>query len=47
MTQEDPDLALIRRRQRSRSIIMGVLLGAFALLTFLIAMAKITGAQAQ
>jgi hypothetical protein len=36
----------IRRRQRSRSIIMALLLGAFALLAFLIAMAKITSGQA-
>ena len=35
----------VRRRQRSRSIILALLLGSFALLTFLIAMAKITGAQ--
>ena len=35
----------VRRRQRSRSIILALLLGAFAVLTFLIAMAKITGAQ--
>jgi hypothetical protein len=33
----------VRRRQRSRSIIMALLLGSFAILTFLIAIAKITG----
>ena len=35
----------VRRRQRSRSIVLALLLGSFAVLTFLIAMAKITGAQ--
>ncbi|MDB5695934.1 MAG: hypothetical protein JWN21_1477 [Sphingomonas bacterium] len=40
------DEELVRRRQRSRSIIMAVLLGSFALLTFLIAMAKITAGHA-
>ncbi|HEU0045707.1 hypothetical protein [Sphingomonas sp.] len=37
------DEDLVRRRQRSRNLILALLLGAFALLTFLIAMAKITG----
>ena len=32
---------LIRARQRSRAIVMGVLLGAFAILVFAITIAKI------
>jgi uncharacterized membrane protein (DUF485 family) len=49
MIDEDPKLfhEEVRRRQRSRAIITALLLGSFALLTFLIAMAKITAGQAQ
>jgi hypothetical protein len=39
------DEDLVRRRQKSRNLILALLLGSFALLTFLIAMAKITGGQ--
>ena len=38
MTQEDE---IIRRRQRERSRIMALLLGAFAILLFFITVAKI------
>jgi len=40
----DPVTAEIRRRQRARSIVLGVLLGAFAILLYLITIARI-GAQ--
>ncbi|WP_164523477.1 hypothetical protein [Sphingomonas sp. S-NIH.Pt15_0812] len=39
MTPEEQDL--VRRRQRSRAIVMAVLLGAFVLLVFGISIAKI------
>jgi len=39
MTPDEQDL--VRRRQRSRAIVMAVLLGAFVLLVFGISIAKI------
>ena len=39
MTPDEQDL--IRRRQRSRAIVMGVLLGGLVLLIFAISIAKI------
>ena len=39
MTPEDEDL--IRRRQRSRAIVMGLLLGGLALLIFFITLSRI------
>ena len=44
MTPEDPMIgdAEIRRRQRSRAIVMGVLLGLFAILVFAITIAKMS-----
>lgn len=48
MTPFDPDpQELIRRRQRGRSIVMAVLLGALVVLIFGIAIAKIRGGMAQ
>ena len=40
MTPEDPTLAEIRRRQRSRAIIMAVCLFAFVILVYFISIAK-------
>ena len=40
----DPLTREVRRRQRSRAIVMGVLLGAFAILLYLITIVRI-GAQ--
>ena len=44
MIDEDPKTydEVVRRRQRSRAIVMAVLLGAFAVLTFAISIVKIT-----
>jgi hypothetical protein len=39
----DPREDEIRRRQRSRALIMAVLLGAFALLVYAITIAKMSG----
>ncbi|WP_275298340.1 hypothetical protein [Sphingomonas beigongshangi] len=39
MTPDDQDL--IRRRQKSRALVMALLLGAFAILVFAIALTKI------
>lgn len=39
MTPDDQDL--VRRRQRSRALVMGLLLGALVLLIFAISIAKI------
>ena len=39
MTPDDQDL--VRKRQRSRALVMGVLLGALVLLIFAISIAKI------
>ena len=38
-------LRMSRRMPRTAAVILALLLGSFAVLTFLIAMAKITGAQ--
>jgi hypothetical protein len=42
MTPQDPNQDEIRRRQRSRAVIMGVLLALFALLVYAITIAKLT-----
>ncbi|MFN3388324.1 MAG: hypothetical protein ACK40O_05285 [Allosphingosinicella sp.] len=42
MTPPDPDQDEIRRRQRSRAIVMGLLLGAFVILIYFITIAKMT-----
>ena len=44
MSAPDPVTAEIRRRQRGRAIAMGLLLGAFAVLLYLITIARV-GAQ--
>ena len=41
MTTPDPDLDEIRRRQRSRAIVMGLLLGAFVVLLYAITIIRI------
>jgi hypothetical protein len=41
MTVEDPVTSEVRRRQRGRSLIMALALGAFAILLFLITIARI------
>jgi len=38
------DQDLIRQRQRSRSLVMGLVLGALVILIFAIAIVKMTGA---
>ncbi len=38
------DQALIRQRQRGRSTVMGLVLGALAILIFAVAIVKMTGA---
>jgi hypothetical protein len=43
MNPVDPVTAEIRRRQRARAIVTGVLLGAFAILLYLITIARIGG----
>ncbi len=44
MTPEDPThLAEVRRRQRGRAIIMGLLLAAFAALVYGITIVRMTG----
>jgi accessory gene regulator protein AgrB len=40
-----PDQAEIRRRQKSRAVIMGVLLAAFAILVYAITIAKMGAAR--
>ena len=42
MTPDDPRQDEIRRRQRSRAIVMGLLLGAFVILIYFITIAKMT-----
>jgi hypothetical protein len=37
----EPDIEILRRRQRERARIMALLLGAFAVLLFFITLAKI------
>ena len=44
MTPQDPVTGEIRRRQRARTIVMGLALGAFVVLLYLITIARI-GAQ--
>ncbi len=44
MSAPDPLSEEVRRRQRGRAIVMGLLLGAFAILLYLITIARI-GAQ--
>ena len=43
MTPQDDRTAEIRRRQRSRAIVMGLLLAAFALLIYGITIVRMTG----
>ena len=38
------DQDLIRQRQRSRSVVMGLVLGALVILIFAVAIVKMTGA---
>ena len=40
MTPEDPNLAEIRRRQRSRAVVMAIALFAFVILIYFISIAK-------
>lgn len=50
MTPQDPRAehdALVRRRQRSRAIVMALLLGAFVVLVFFISIAKIRQGMGQ
>lgn len=42
MIPDDPRQDEIRRRQRSRAIVMGLLLGAFVILVYFITIAKMT-----
>ena len=42
MTPEGPGQDEVRRRQRSRAVIMAVLLAAFAVLVYAITIAKLT-----
>jgi len=44
MTPDDEDL--IRRRQKSRALVMGLLLGALVVLIFAVSIAKIKGGHA-
>jgi cytochrome oxidase assembly protein ShyY1 len=39
----EPSLEEVRRRQRSRALVMGLLLGAFAILLYLITIARMGG----
>ena len=43
MSAPDPLTEEVRRRQRSRAVIMGLLLGAFAILLYLITIARMGG----
>ena len=43
MSAPDPLTEEVRRRQRSRAIVMGLLLGAFAILLYLITIARMGG----
>jgi hypothetical protein len=44
MSPNDPDADEVRRRQRARAIVMGLVLGAFVVLLYFITIARI-GAQ--
>ena len=44
MTGQEPSVEEIRRRQRSRALVMGLALGAFVVLLYLITIVRI-GAQ--
>ena len=44
MNAPDPHAAEVRRRQRGRAIVMGLLLGAFVVLLYLITIVRV-GAQ--
>ena len=41
MTDPETDLQLIRRRQKSRALVLALLLGALVILVFAISIAKI------
>ena len=43
MSAPDPLTEEVRRRQRSRAIVTGLLLGAFAILLYLITIARMGG----
>ena len=43
MSAPDPITQEVRRRQRSRAMVMGLLLGAFAILLYLITIARMGG----
>jgi hypothetical protein len=43
MSAPDPVTEEVRRRQRSRAMVMGLLLGAFAILLYLITIARMGG----
>jgi hypothetical protein len=43
MSAPDPVTQEVRRRQRSRAMVMGLLLGAFAILLYLITIARMGG----
>ena len=40
MSEHDPHTEEVRKRQRSRAIVMGIGLGAFVILIYLISIAK-------
>ena len=43
MSAPDPVTQEVRRRQRSRAMVMGLLLGAFVILLYLITIARMGG----
>lgn len=43
MSAPDPVTEAVRRRQRSRALVMGLLLGAFAVLLYFITIARVGG----
>jgi hypothetical protein len=43
MSEPDPLTEEVRRRQRSRAIVMGLLLGAFVILLYFITIARMGG----
>ncbi|HEV2866372.1 MAG TPA: hypothetical protein VGX37_07640 [Allosphingosinicella sp.] len=43
MRLPDPHTEEVRRRQRARSLVMGLALGAFAVLLYLITIARVGG----
>jgi hypothetical protein len=45
MTPEQPSQDEIRRRQKARALLMGLLLGAFVILIYAITIARMSGAR--